>query len=135
MNRITPMLAPIFAAALLLAGCNQEDHTIVTGGPADDDTAAAAAELEANGPVALPPSIASTKTYRCGGDTILNVNWMSDGKSATIRTAANGSPALVTAAEPGQPMTAASGHAISGSAADASVKITLPGGPALSCKA
>lgn len=135
MNRLAPMLAPMFAAALLLAGCNQEDHTIVAGGPADDDSATAAAELEANGPVALPPSIASTKTYRCGGDTILNVNWMSDGKSATIRTEANGSPVLVSAAEDGQPMTAATGHAISGGADDASVKITLPGGPALNCKA
>lgn len=133
MNRFAPILAPMFAAAVLLAGCNKEDHTIVADGPDDSDPAAA--ELQANGPIALPPSIASTKTYRCGGAKILHVNWMSDGKSATIRTEANGSPVLVSAAEAGQPMTAASGHAISGGGGDASVKITLPGGPAMSCKA
>ncbi|MEO7654631.1 MAG: hypothetical protein ABIS23_02970 [Sphingomicrobium sp.] len=129
MNRLTPMLA---VAAVLLSGCNQEDHTIVAGGPQDDDAAAAA--LQANGPIALPPSISATKTYRCG-NSIFHVNWMSDGKSATIRTEQNGSPVLVTATEDGQPMTAASGHAISGTASDASVRITLPGGAAQSCTA
>lgn len=128
MNRLAPMLA---VAAVLLAGCNQEDHTIVAG-PDTEDPAAAA--LQANGPIALPPSISSTKTYRCG-NTILHVNWMSDGKSATIRTELSGSPVLVTATEDGQPMTAASGHAISGTASDASVRITLPGGAAQSCTA
>lgn len=131
MNHLSLTLA--LAASALLAGCNQEEHTIVAGGPDTEDPGAAA--LEAGGPIALPPTISATKTYRCGGSSIVRVNWMSDGKSATIRTEQNGSPVLVSTAEDGKPMTSASGHAIAGAAADASVKITLPGGPALSCKA
>jgi hypothetical protein len=128
MNRAT--LALTAAAAALLAGCNQEDHTIVAGGPADDPAAPAA-----NGPVVLPPSISASKTYRCGSSTIVHVNWMSDGKSATIRTEQNGSPALVTAAEDGKPLTSAAGHSLTGTADAASVSITLPGGSAQTCKA
>jgi len=131
MNRSTLALTAA-AAAALLSGCNQEDHTIVAGGPADDPAAEAA---PANGAVVLPPSISASKTYRCGSSTIVHVNWMSDGKSATIRTEKNGSPALVTAAETGQPMTSASGHSLTGSAESASVSITLPGGGAQTCKA
>ena len=130
MNR--PALALTAAAAALLAGCNQEDHTIVAGGPSDDPAAEAP---QANGPVVLPPSISASKTYRCGSSTIIHVNWMSDGKSATIRTEQNGSPTLVTTAEEGQPLTSASGHAITGTAESASVSITLPGAAAQTCKA
>ncbi len=130
MNKATFALTA--AAAALLAGCNQEDHTIVAGGPADDPAAQAAG---ANGPVELPPSISASKTYRCGSDTIVHVNWMSDGKSATIRTEQNGSPTLVSAPEAGQPLTAASGHSLTGTGDAASVSITLPGGSAQTCKA
>ena len=130
MNRAT--LALTAAAAALLAGCNQEDHTIVAGGPVDGPGAEAPA---GTGPVELPPSISASKTYRCGSSTIVHVNWMSDGKSATIRTEQNGSPTLVSAPEAGQPLTAASGHALTGTAEAASVSITLPGGSAQTCKA
>ena len=54
-------------------------HTIVAGGP-DDATAAS------NGPVTLPPSITASKSYRCKDNKVIYINWMSDGKSATIRT-------------------------------------------------
>lgn len=129
MNRSTLALAA--AATALLAGCNQEDHTIVAGGPADDP----ATEAPADGPVVLPPSISASKTYRCGSSTIVHVNWMSDGKSATIRTEETGSPTLVTTTEAGQPMTSAAGHSLTGTAESASVAITLPGGATQTCKA
>lgn len=131
MNRLT-LAFTATAAAALLAGCNQEDHTIVAGGPADDPAAEAA---PANGAVVLPPSISASKTYRCGSSTIVHVNWMSDGKSATIQAEQAGSPILVTAAEPDQPMTSASGHSLTGTAESSSVSITLPGGGAQTCKA
>jgi hypothetical protein len=130
MNRAT--LALTAAAAALLAGCNQEDHTIVAGGPVDEPAAEAP---EANGPVVLPPSISASKTYRCGSSTIVHVNWMSDGKSATIRGEQGGSPVLVTAPEPGQALTSAGGHSLTGTAEASSVSITLPGGSAQTCKA
>ena len=128
MNATATILAAA-AAAALLAGCN-EDHTIVAGGPQTDD--AGAAELQANGPVALPPSIAATKTYRCANNALVHVDWLSDGKSANIRTDAGGTVQVV-APEPGQPMTGGTGYSLSGTPEAGSVKIAT-GGAAQSCK-
>jgi hypothetical protein len=72
MTRI-PLLITI-AAAAALAGCNKENHTIVAGPPEDNTSAVAA-----NGPVALPPSITASKTYRCKDNKVVYINWMSDG--------------------------------------------------------
>ena len=74
----TPLLIMLVAAAAL-AGCNKEDHTIVTGGPPEDN-------LAANGPVALPPAIASSKSYRCKDNKVIYVNWMSDGTARVKKT-------------------------------------------------
>jgi hypothetical protein len=65
------------AAAAALAGCNKQDHTIVAGGePPDEPTNAAA-----NAGVQLPPSIVSSKIYRCGDNKLIYVDWMSDGSA------------------------------------------------------
>jgi hypothetical protein len=72
MTRIT--LTITLAAAAALAGCNSKDHTIVAGPP--DDTATNSAE---NAHVALPPSIASSKSYRCADNKLVYIDWMSDG--------------------------------------------------------
>jgi hypothetical protein len=59
------------AAAAALAGCNSKDHTI-TAEPTGDNIAA-------NAPVALPPSITSSKAYRCKDNKLIYIDWMSDG--------------------------------------------------------
>src|SRR5687768_8455614 len=118
------------AAAALLAGCNQ-DNTIVAGGPDTSDPAAEA--LQANGPVALPPSVAASKTYRCADNSVVHVDWLSDGKSANVRTDAGGT-VQVAAPEAGQPMSGGTGYSVSGTADAASVTIAT-GGAAQSCKA
>lgn len=71
------------AAAATLAGCNKQDHTIVAGGP--DDRADAGANISA-APVALPPSIAASKSYRCGDNQLVYVDWMSDGSARVKKT-------------------------------------------------
>ena len=118
------------AAAALLAGCNQ-DNTIVAGGPDNSDPAAEA--LQANGPIALPPSVAASKTYRCADNSVVHVDWLSDGKSANVRTDKGGTVS-VTAPEAGQPMTGGTGYSVAGSADAASARIAT-GGAAQSCKA
>ena len=123
----TPLLITL-AAAAALAGCGKDNHTIV-GGSADNDVNAVA-----NAPVALPPSVVSTKVYRCADDKVVYVDYLSDSKSANIRTDQGGSPTQVTTAESGKPMTAAGGYSLEGAASDASVKIAVPGHPAQSCK-
>jgi hypothetical protein len=121
----TPLL--LLAAAAALAGCNKESHTIGGAEAADNNVASA--------PVALPPSITASKIYRCADNKVVYVDWLSDNKSANVRTEQAGSPTLVTTAEPGKPMTAAGGYEVSGSAASATAKIAIPGHPSQSCKA
>jgi hypothetical protein len=127
MTRIPTILTLVAAAAL--AGCDNSDHNIIAGPDTGDTNAAANANVE------LPPSISASKTYRCADNKIVHVDWLSDNKSANIRTEEGGAPTHVTAAEPGQPMTAAGGYELSGSAADASVKVAVPGHASQSCKA
>ena len=83
----TPMLI-MLAAAAALAGCNKDNHTIVAGPPGDDVNATA------NAPVALPPVITASKVYRCDDNTVLYVNWLSDG-SANVRNKPNDIPTPV----------------------------------------
>ena len=74
MTRTTLLIA--LAATVSLAGC--KPNTIVAGGP-DDSPDNASANIAANGPVALPPSITATKTYRCKDNSLVYIDWMSDG--------------------------------------------------------
>lgn len=71
----TPLLLAL-AATVALAGCNKEDHTIVAGVPGDNATA------DVNlANVQLPPSISSSKTYRCKDNSVVRVDWLSDGSA------------------------------------------------------
>ena len=70
MTRPLTILTCVAAAAL--AGCNSEDHTIVTGPGADE-------EPMNNVGVVLPPSIQASKAYRCKDNSLVYVDWLSDG--------------------------------------------------------
>ena len=83
----------MLVAAAALAGCNKENHNIVAGGPDTDDNVAASAS---NTPVALPPSIAASKSYRCDNNSVVYVDWLSDG-SARVKKTAEDAGTLVAA--------------------------------------
>ena len=126
MTRTSPLLALVAAAAL--AGCNSEDHTIRGGGP-DEDTNAAA-----NAGVVLPPAIAASKLYRCSGDnSIVQVDWLADNKTANVRIGENGPATQVTTAEEGKPMSAPTGLSVAGTAGGGSITVKLPEGATKSC--
>jgi hypothetical protein len=124
----TPFLLTL-AAAAALAGCNKESHTIVAG-PDEGQTNAAS-----NGPVALPPSIIGTKIYRCADNNVVTVDYLSDNKSANVHTGKGAPVVQVTAPLAGQPMSAAGGFEVDGSATASTAKIAVPGHPSQSCKA
>jgi hypothetical protein len=117
-------------ALVALAACNKEDHTIVAGPDYDNEVNQ---EAEAN--IVLPPSIAASKTYRCADNTIVTVDWLSDGKSANVRAGKAENPVMVSAAEAGQPMTSDGGYSVTGSKDAGSVKIAVPGKSAQTCNA
>ena len=130
MTRTSIILMLVAAAAL--AGCDNSDHTIVAG----PDAGNGPTNLTTNGPVELPPAIAATKIYRCSGDnSVVQVDWLADNKTANVRTAENGPATQVTAPETGHPMTAASGLSLSGSSSGSTVTVKLPGGGTKTCKA
>lgn len=73
MNKTLTMLALVATAAL--AGCDQSDHTITAEGPYDPQANAA----NAAAPVVLPPSIVASHSYRCKDNSLVFIDWMSDG--------------------------------------------------------
>jgi hypothetical protein len=124
MTRKTIAISLVAAAAL--AGCNRENHTIVAGG--DDNEANAAATAN----VVLPPSIAASKTYRCGDNSVVFVDWLTDNKTANVRSEPTASPTQVVAAEPGKPLMGGD-ISLTGSAAGSSVQIERQGHGSQTC--
>ncbi len=120
----------MLVATAALAGCGNENHNIVSGGP-DDGTSGNAL---ANATIQLPPSVAASKIYRCADNKVVYVDWLSDNKTANIRTEKGGIPTQVVAAEPGKPMTGPDGYSLSGASTAVSVTIAVPGHKAQSCK-
>lgn len=129
MTRTITILTLVAAAAL--AGCNDENHNIGGTGPDDGTTTNAMA----NANIQLPPSIVATKTYRCADNKLVYVEWLSDNKTANVRTEQGGVPTQVTAAEPGKPMTGPAGYSVSGTASASSATVAVPGHGAQTCKA
>jgi hypothetical protein len=125
----TPLTLCLVAAAAL-AGCKPQ-----TIDP-NKDNSGDETPVATNGPVALPPSIVASKIYRCADNKVVYVDYLSDNKTANIRTEQDGTPTQVTAAEAGKPMTAAGGYSLTGNAASpATATIAIPGHSSQSCKA
>lgn len=79
MTRTLTLIA--IAAAAALAGCNKENHNLVAGEIPDP----MGNELANAAPVELPPSIQASKSYRCKDNSIVYVDWLSDG-NARVKT-------------------------------------------------
>ena len=94
----------ILLAAAALAGCDTSPE-VVTGGPADPRDKTELANAVAN--VQLPPSIVGSHKYRCAGNGLIGIDWLSDGKVNSARvTPDGGSGVNVTQAEAGGDYTA-----------------------------
>ncbi|WP_176591461.1 hypothetical protein [Sphingobium sp. EM0848] len=126
MKHYLPLIS--VAAVALLSACNKNDEPEVVGGPADP----MAEKLANAAPVELPPSVQTSRQYRCKDNSLLFVDFMSDGKTVQLRTEKNGTPTKLTAAEAGKPFEG-EGYKVEGS--DKQITATLPGKSALSCKA
>lgn len=125
MKHYLPLIA--IASVALLSACNNNDEPEVVGGPADP----MAAELANAAPVELPPSVKANKQYRCKDNSLIFVDFMSDDKTALLRTEKTGASTKLTVAEAGKPYMAEGGYEVSGQG-DA-VTITVPGKAAQAC--
>lgn len=122
--------APLLAAAALisLSACSKSEPEVV-GGPADP----LAHELANAAPVELPPSVKSSESYRCKDNSLLFVEFMSDDKTANLRTTKGGTPTKLTAEAPGGPLKAEGGYEVSGPGK--TITAATPGHASQSCKA
>lgn len=125
MKQYFPLIA--VAGLAMLSACNKNDEPEVVGGPADP-----MAERLANAaPVELPPSVKANKQYRCKDNSLIFVDFLSDDKTANLRTEKTGSPTKLVAPAAGQAYVAEGGYEVSGQGDE--VKITVPGKGAQSC--
>jgi hypothetical protein len=129
MNRT--FCSTLLVAAAALAGCDQSDHNLTASGPYDPQANA----TNAAAPVALPPSIAHSKIYRCKDNSVVYIDWLSDNKTANFRADKNASPTQMTAPEAGQKMVGPEGYSLTGTFSDASVTLERPGKGSQACKA
>lgn len=126
----TPLLLTLVAAAAL-AGCDNGGQTIVVGPEGAGEEANTTAERDLTN-VQLPPSIVASHSYRCRDGSIVQIDWLSDNKTANFR-GEEGTLVHLTAPEPGQPMTA-EGHSLTGSPDASSITLTRPDKGSQACK-
>lgn len=119
-----PLSVAALAAVLALGACQSEPETIDTN---PDPMANALANAT---PVELPPSVKESVSYRCKDNSVVYVDFLSDDKSANIRTDKAALPTRVIAANAGEAMTA-EGYSLSGMGE--TVQIAVPGKDAQSC--
>jgi hypothetical protein len=141
MKKTLLILAPL--SMLALAACNKTETP--AEGEAGTDTATAA-------PIAMPPAITASGTYRCADNTILYVDFLGANEAADIRVgdkaaaavrvsaaapvapaADSATPAAPAEAAPAGPLKSADGESsLSGSGKQINVK--LAGKGAQTCK-
>jgi hypothetical protein len=119
----TPLVA--VAALFALSACQQE--TIVAG--RKDDMAE---ELAKAPKVVLPPSLKSTKAYRCKDGSLAYVDLFQGDKMANLRATPSGPATKLEAPEAGQPMVA---EGYSMTVSGNSISLSQPGKGSQSCKA
>ena len=139
MKKTFLLLAPL--SMLALAACNKTET------PADGEAGTDTASVPA-APVAMPPAITASGTYRCADNTILYVDFLGKNEAADIRVGDKAATAVrvmaaapeapvagapAAEAAPAGPLKSADGESsLSGSGAQINVK--LAGKGAQTCK-
>lgn len=120
----TLTLAGTLGALLALAACNNKPTTIVAN---EDDPQAA--ELQNAKPVAPPPMIQASRTYRCKDNSLVYADFYTN-NTAAVRSKKDGAPTVLTSPDGQAPYTA-EGYSLSGSGT--SVSYAAPGRSAQPC--
>ena len=116
-NKILPVA---LLASLSLVACEQEDHTIEVGGPADPQ----AAELAAAEPIdpATVPMRLGGDDYRCSGSNqIIQIDWIKTGEQMSARVTPQGGAGVTLIQEGSGPYTDGGDNTLTGSPTSDSV--------------
>ena len=117
--------AAAIAGSLALSACNVEPENV---GPVDNDPQKEA--LAKATPKQLPPSIQRSRTYRCADNSLVYVDFYTNG-TAQLRTSEGGAPTTLTA-QGGNPPYVAEGYSVASDAAR--TNIAVPGRASQSCR-
>jgi hypothetical protein len=101
MNRA---LIVTLVAAAALAGCDNGSNTIVQEGPTDPMANA----LANAAPVEVPPAITASKAYRCKDNSLIYIDWLSDGSARVKKSRDEYTAPTVTPGEDGSPLSGTS---------------------------
>ena len=116
--------AVAIAGSLVLNACRNEPEKIDPN--ANDPQRDALAKAP---PVALPPQIQASRTYRCADNSLVYVDFYNN-NTAQLRTSETGQPTMLRA-EGGNPPYRAEGYSVAANAARSS--IAVPGRGSQSC--
>ena len=81
MRAMTTKLTLLALVAAVLAGCESET---ITSNTEDNQLANAVANVQ------LPPSNVASHKYRCGDNSVVSIDWLSDGKVNSARATPDG---------------------------------------------
>ena len=123
MQKTHALAAAAIAAIVSLAACNTEPEVVQKDDPMAD-------ALKNATPVAPPPMIQESRTYRCRDNALFYVDFFTN-NTAVVRTERGGNPVASLTAEGGNPPYTGSGYSVSGSGE--AVSITAPGHGSQSC--
>ena len=87
---MTKTLTTLALVAAALASCDQSDHTINGNAPFDPQANAANSAT----PIKLPPSIVASHPYRCKDNSLVSIDWLSDGTANSARVSPQGGAAV-----------------------------------------
>lgn len=98
----TLFIAPLIAA-VALSGCDTGNTVVLN----PDGTEVNEAQEQAVNNVQLPPSIVDSDKFRCKDNSVISIDWLSDGTTQSARVTPEGGTAVtLSQAEPGGPFTA-----------------------------
>jgi hypothetical protein len=125
MQKTHSLAAAAFAALVGLAACNTEPEVVQINkyDPMED-------ALKNAGPVAPPPMIQESRTYRCRDNALFYVDFYTN-NTAAVRTQRGTPPVATLTAEGGNPPYTGSGYSVSGTGEQ--VTIAAPGHGSQSC--
>lgn len=123
-HHILPLTA---TAVLMLSACGENKPEVVgnTPDPLGD-------QLQNAAPIALPPMVKASHTYRCKDGSLIFVDFMSDDKTVNVHMEKDGPATKLTAEEVGKPFKAEGGYEVSGNGAV--ITAAVPGKDPQSCK-
>ena len=126
MQKQNMLIAAASAALFALGGCNREPETITV-----KQFDPMAEDLQNAAPVAPPPMIQASRTYRCRDNSLVYIDFYTD-NTAAVRNEQGGTPVATLTAAGGNPPYVAEGYSISANADQ--ITYAAPGKGSQSCR-